>query len=946
MKISTVNIEGVKSNIPYLIEQSQEEQIFCISEHWLWDFEKTTVENILPKYKAYVRCTDTYDPISCFKSPRGRGGVAILWPESWSDNIVELPDGNERVVAIELRTIGTPLCIISVYMPTMDTNSVSSYSEHLDIVHSILSKYRSTHAVIVAGDFNGTILDTRNNVHDQRLKSFIMSEGLFTSVDLSTEKTFFHHSGNGSSQIDYILCTDQLLLTSTKIGSQTYNNSSAHVLVTGTLSTEVTSASAGRKKNVNRKVVKKYYWDKVNDELFNKLLKEKLEKTISSDQSVNEKLEIITETLNAVTQKSVPSKVLRLQGPRFRITPELKSLLNISKLKHLLWVQQGSPCSDHYASVERKTAKRNVRTYTRKRHAAEKTQLMNDIMSNPDSKTFHKLIKQSQGGTSQNTEILVIDGCESTDTVLQRKSLAHFYEDLAVPKSDSNFDEYFSNLNKLQLDIINQLNIAQDDNDIKPITESEVIKAVGNLNNGKSADEFGISSEHLKTGKDVLVPSITVIFNEILTTGNVPEVFKSGIITPVHKKGKDPKRMDNYRGITVTSIIGKLFEYVLLGRMSEISSNQSELQFGFTSGLSPNMASLLMSEAVVDSKLEGRPLYVATLDSQKAFDVVSHEILLSKLHETGIHRQAWTVIQSMYTGLTSRVKWANDVSESFGISQGVRQGGVLSTHLYKVYINELLLDLESYSIGKYVGSTYIGCPTCADDVLLIAESSDELQQMLSLAYTYSTERRYKIHPIKSAVIRRSVTKAQQSKESRSDFELGQQNMNITEKTQHLGLIRAASNENQINIQERISLARRTLYKLMNTGVHGSNGINPKVGYKIYQVYVIPRLLHGLEVLPLNNTQLKALSDFHVGTLRKLQSLPQRTSIAAIFLLLGALPIEPELERRHLSLLFSIVTSGNVKLNNILERQSGMSDRAPQSFFTRCKDIVERYQLPP
>ena len=54
---------------------------------------------------------------------------------------------------------------------------------------------------------------------------------------------------------------------------------------------------------------------------------------------------------------------------------------------------------------------------------------------------------------------------------------------------------------------------------------------------------------------------------------------------------------------------------------------------------------------------------------------------------------------------------------------------------------------------------------------------------------------------------------------------------------------------------RTSLARRTLYSLIKTGVHGCNGLNAKISYKIYQVYVIPRLLYGLELLLLDKGQL-------------------------------------------------------------------------------------------
>ena len=77
---------------------------------------------------------------------------------------------------------------------------------------------------------------------------------------------------------------------------------------------------------------------------------------------------------------------------------------------------------------------------------------------------------------------------------------------------------------------------------------------------GKSADEFGLSAEHLKTSDEVIIPILKDIFNEVMHTGVVPDYFSGGVLTPVPKSGKDPTVLDNYRGITVTPIIGKLFE--------------------------------------------------------------------------------------------------------------------------------------------------------------------------------------------------------------------------------------------------------------------------------------------------------------------------------------------------------------------------------------------------
>ena len=69
-----------------------------------------------------------------------------------------------------------------------------------------------------------------------------------------------------------------------------------------------------------------------------------------------------------------------------------------------------------------------------------------------------------------------------------------------------------------------------------------------------------------------------------------------GVITPILKKSKDQMLTENYRGITITSVHGKVFEYILLEKTTIAKDGQSNMQFGFTEGFSPNMAALILSE--------------------------------------------------------------------------------------------------------------------------------------------------------------------------------------------------------------------------------------------------------------------------------------------------------------------------------------------------------------
>ena len=118
---------------------------------------------------------------------------------------------------------------------------------------------------------------------------------------------------------------------------------------------------------------------------------------------------------------------------------------------------------------------------------------------------------------------------------------------------------------------------------------------------------------------------------------------------------------------------------------------------------------------------------------------------------------------------------------------------------------------------------------------------------------------------------------------------------------------------------------------MKSVFHWSNGVEPKVSYKVYQSYIIPRLLYSIEVFKLNNTEIKMLNDFHVNVLRRIRPLPTRTALPAVHLLLGALPLEAELHKIHLSLLYSIINSNNQTFNQLIRRSIVFCEDQPGSF---------------
>lgn len=927
----------MKRNASTLINIAREESFICLQETWLWTFEESVLENLIPRYETFTRCSDVNENISNFQIPRGNGGIAIIWPKTWTNSVKKLDDGNERIQAVEIVTIESRLCIVNVYLPTLRLpSSKESYSEHLDILHNIIEKYSNTHKVIVCGDFNGSLSESHLNPHDMLFKDFLNEHVLFKHPDYKDIPTFIGHTG-ATSQIDYVLSKCQVVVSRVTIEDKSPLNMSSHVLVCAQLNILKTELNVCKKQDTT-KTVRKRYWEKLNKELY----QSEIVRLLSESHSSQDMLSRLTHVLKAASKKTVPSRLLKVKGPKFKLSPAVRRVESDCKRAFFMWKQAGSPGPEHPLSVQRKVAKYEVRKQIRREFACARDSLYAELMENPTNKLFYKLIRRNQSSSARVASSLIVNGVEIADSSEQCRSFANYFEDLAIPKNHPDFNQEYLEAALFQEVAIEEIT-KQNPDELILINEEEVLVAIRSLNSGKAADEMDLTAEHLKYSGNVLLPVIVRIFNEILITKEVPDSFKSGLINPIHKKGKDPRLLENYRGITVSSILGKLFETVVLNRLQELNSDQSQLQYGFTKGLSPTMASLLLSEAVLDSSLCHRPLYMATLDAQKAFDVVSHPVLMVKLYQQGINSHLWRLIKSMYKGLTAKVKWEGEVSTSVDIRQGVRQGGILSTHFYKTYANDLLTELEAKCLGKFIGPIYVGCPTVADDVLFVSEDDVELQLMFNLSYIKSQEKRFHIHPQKTVIVRKNVTKSRRNHEVVSEWKLGSTCVNVHSQTTHLGLSRAEKSENNINISERISLARRTLYALIKTGVHGSNGLNPKVSYKIYQAYVLPRLLYSLETFNLNQSQVQQLQRFHISTLRNFQSLPVRTASSVVQLLLGALPIQAEIHKRKFSLLHAIVRSSNSRLQDLMYRQLAVG--VAESFFCTVEQTLELYGLP-
>ncbi len=230
-----------------------------------------------------------------------------------------------------------------------------------------------------------------------------------------------------------------------------------------------------------------------------------------------------------------------------------------------------------------------------------------------------------------------------------------------------------------------------------------MIKGIGHLKHGKTDDSEGLYSDHLINGSYSLYVYITIIFNAMLIHDISPESMLLGTMVPIPKyKRQSLCNSDNYRAITLGSIIGKILDWIILIKEDQ-SLSSSSLQFGFKGGTSTTQSTFILNETVSYYNFNHTNMYAEFLDARKAFDHVQYCKLFNELVNHNISPLALRLLLNMYTKQTLQVRWRNAMSQQFTLCNGVKQGGILSPILFAVYIDGLLGRLNESGIGCYMG---------------------------------------------------------------------------------------------------------------------------------------------------------------------------------------------------------------------------------------------------
>ena len=233
---------------------------------------------------------------------------------------------------------------------------------------------------------------------------------------------------------------------------------------------------------------------------------------------------------------------------------------------------------------------------------------------------------------------------------------------------------------------------------------SEIKHLLSNLDEDGGTDPNGYFILLLKRLSSKLAPKLSVIIRKLKRQGSFSECWRSGNITPIPEGSSSSPSPNDYRPISITPILSKVFERLLAKRVAVyLRPFLPETQFGFRKGLGTSDALLLLiheMQSALDRNCESR---LVSLDFSAAFDTVNHKGLIFKIKSVGIGGQVLNILTGSFTNRQQCVV-DGSISPFTRVYSGVPQGSVLGPLLFILYTSDMWFDITN-EILAYAGDT-------------------------------------------------------------------------------------------------------------------------------------------------------------------------------------------------------------------------------------------------
>ena len=679
--IFQLNIQGLRNKHTvlesFLLQHSCKFVAVCLSEHWLRECEMTHYD--VAKYRLGA---------SFSRSERIHGGVAVLVREDVRYVPIDLSAFSVEIEA-ELAAVKLPdehVVIVSIYRSP--SGCLQTFMSVLARVFEVLSV--GSFNVILVGDFN-VHFQNPGDADTSELCGFLREYGLMSNFCSPTR------FGN---------CLDNAFAnTLIPIQSRTVNFVfSDHMGV----ETDYCSQSSGATHLENR-IIRPT--TERGLQLFFRLVQEIDFRWVGSGEvDVERAAGFLVETLSGLAFEAFPSRVVTCGGrnplqiawftPRLReLRDQLHNLIDLYHATKSIDVRQRVAQSRGVYKRAILEAKRQANEKYIQEHSSSSRAVWRVIRSNNSTQAMPKC---SSALTADRFNSFFLDVPQRVISALPPASCDPLSLSPWLDTGESR-GTYF------EFELVSQI---------------QMRSAIQSLKNSKSPDYFGLNSLMIKRITDLIIGPLTRLFNKCIRESIFPSVLKIASVIPIHKSG-DIDDINNYRPISIIPVIGKVFERLLsdqLVNFLETKNLFSPNQHGFRAGKSTGTAVAALVNRIVGHFERREYCEVTFLDLSKAFDCVSHELLIRKLYMYNLHPCACRMLSSYLLNRKQCTRYNLSLSDVGELSAGVVQGSIIGPLMFLPFVNDFPSGFPTRETLLYADDTTIFSAGASNDCAMRARA--------------------------------------------------------------------------------------------------------------------------------------------------------------------------------------------------------------------------------
>ena len=394
------------------------------------------------------------------------------------------------------------------------------------------------------------------------------------------------------------------------------------------------------------------------------------------------------------------------------------------------------------------------------------------------------------------------------------------------------------------------------------ILKDEVRFAFRKMKSGKAAGPDELPFELIAALDELGLKSVTRLLNSIYDSGTIPDDMKKSVYIALPKK-PGTVECDQHRTISLMSHLTKVLLRVIMNRMrNKILPEISEAQFGFMADKGTRNAIFALKTLMERSIEVQKDLYLCFIDYSKAFDKVRHSDLFDILNGLDFDGKDLRILRNLYWEQEAAIRIDNECSVYRPIRRGVRQGCVFSPDLFNIYSEMILRNIENQE-GVNVGGHNINNLRYADDTVLIAESEDKLQRILTTVAEESEKKGLQLNAKKTecmVISKKSVI-------PKCNIACRGENIKQVDTFKYLGCTITPDAKSDFEIRKRIGMSKSTFNNMKCIFINKSIHLTTKI--KTLKAYIWSILLYGCECWTLTKDTKRRLEAAEVWFIRRI-----------------------------------------------------------------------------